>query len=396
MSPNSPERSDPTIAGTSSAGEVRLNDHRGVSPARPQPAARVTRVRWCTAQRPAPRPAYNGAPEAYPGIPRRAWWRLFCLLWWRGTIDDPWARRMARHLAQAADAQGVITGLPDVMCSYAAREHVSVQTGYRDLRRLVLCGLVRQLQAAAPGYPARYRLSAPAAVIPADLPADLARAIHGPRGAAPDDPQPEREKRRDPPDSRPEDSSAYEAKAETGASCGSLDTSPISYEGSPPSPCSTGPDGDHHRTRHRVQEKTGGDERDHARAVLTASAGEWRAQRGRAPVPGCAELARVEAMTALALRHVPRGEVIQLLTWHVASARDLPGVLAWRLGQVLAAARRDQARPVHADDDGIRYAAWLASRGNTPGPAARAAIAAARAELTAIQRRRAAVEEPPR
>ena len=49
-------------------------------------------------------------------------------------------------------------------------------------------------------------------------------------------------------------------------------------------------------------------------------------------------------MTALALRHVPLGEVIQLLTWHVASARDLPGVLAWRLGQVLTAARRDQSR----------------------------------------------------
>jgi hypothetical protein len=50
-------------------------------------------------------------------------------------------------------------------------------------------------------------------------------------------------------------------------------------------------------------------------------------------VPGRAELARLEAMTALALRHVPRGEIIQLLTWHVASARDLPGVLVWRLGQ---------------------------------------------------------------
>jgi hypothetical protein len=74
--------------------------------------------------------------------------------------------------------------------------------------------------------------------------------------------------------------------------------------------------------------------------VLAASAEEWRAQRGRAPMPGSAELARVKAMTALALRHVPRSEVIQLLTWHVASAQDLPGVLAWRLGQVLTATRR--------------------------------------------------------
>ena len=57
-------------------------------------------------------------------------------------------------------------------------------------------------------------------------------------------------------------------------------------------------------------------------------------------------------MTALALRHVPRGEVTQLLTERVANARDLPGVLAWRLGQMLTAARRDQSRQVPADEDG--------------------------------------------
>jgi hypothetical protein len=301
---------------------------------------------------------------------------------------------MARHLARVADAQGVITGLPGVMRTYAAREHVSVQTGYCDLRRLVLCGLVRQLQAAAPGYPARYRLSVPAAMIPADLPADLARAIRGPGDAAPGDPQPERDKRSDPPDSRPEDGSACEAEAETETSCGSLDTSPIPYEGSPPSPCGTDPGGPRHRRQRRTRRKISSDERDHARAVLTASAGEWRAQRGRASVPGCAELARVEAMTALALRHVPRSELLQLLTERVASARDLPGTLAWRLGRVLAAARRDMGRQVPADEDGVRYDTMLAARGNTPGPAARAAIAAARAELTAIQRRRAADEEP--
>jgi hypothetical protein len=130
--------------------------------------------------------------------------------------------------------------------------------------------------------------------------------------------------------------------------------------------------------------------------VLAASAGEWRAQRGRAPVPGCAELARVEAMTALALRHVPRGEVIQLLTERAANARDLPGALTWRLGQMLTAARRDQSRQVLADEDGVRHTAMLAARGNTPGPTAQVAIAAVRAELTAIQRRRAVGEKPPR
>ena len=94
-------------------------------------------------------------------------------------------------------------------------------------------------------------------------------------------------------------------------------------------------------------------------------------------------------MTALALRHVPRGEVIQLLTERVASARDLPGVLAWRLGQVLTAARRDRATPSSLTRTASATGAWLAARGNTPGPAARTAIAVARAELSAIRRRHA-------
>jgi hypothetical protein len=92
-------------------------------------------------------------------------------------------------------------------------------------------------------------------------------------------------------------------------------------------------------------------------------------------------------MTALTLRHVPRGEVTQLLTERVADARDPPGVLAWRLGQMLTAVRRDQSRQVPAAA-GARYAAMLAARGNTPGPDARAAIAAVRAELDAIRHAR--------
>ena len=329
---------------------------------------------------PPPRPAYNGAAEAYPGLSRRAWWRLFCLLWHRGRIEDPWARRMARHLARVADAQGVITGLPDVMRSYAAREHVSVQTGYTDLRRLVCAAWCASSKPPRPATrPATGCRCPPRRFRPTSRPTWPGRST-GPGDADPGG----RER------ARGDHSRPAMTRIRSRQSCGSLDTSPIPYEGSPPSPCSTGPSGARHRRRHRTREKIGSDERDHARAVLTASAGEWRAQRGRAPVPGCTELARVEAMTALALRHVPRGEVIQLLTWHVASARDLPGVLAWRLGQVLTAARRDQARQVPADEDGVRYAAMLAARGNTPGPAARAAIAAARAELAAIGRSRAA------
>lgn len=103
-----------------------------------------------------------------------------------------------------------------------------------------------------------------------------------------------------------------------------------------------------------------------------------RAQRGRVQVPGTARLAPVEVLAALALRHLSPGGVAQLLTECVATSAIPPGMLAWRLGEVLTVARRDQARQVHADEDGVRYAAMLAARDNTSGPVARAAIATAR------------------
>ena len=106
-----------------------------------------------------------------------------------------------------------------------------------------------------------------------------------------------------------------------------------------------------------------------------------------AAAAGAGELARLEVLVALALRHAPPGEVIQLLTWHVAGARELAGVLAWRLGRVISAARRPHVQ-VHADEDGARYAAMLAVRaGNTPTPGRLAAIAAARAAAEAAQQR---------
>src|SRR4029077_13377802 len=123
------------------------------------PARPAVRVRWCTAQAPPPRPAYNGAAEAYPGLGRRAWWRLVGLMRWRGLLDpraDACLLRMARHLARVTDERGRVTDLPAVMHSSAARHHLSVQTGWTDLGRLIEHGLVRQMQAAAPGYPARY------------------------------------------------------------------------------------------------------------------------------------------------------------------------------------------------------------------------------------------------
>ena len=330
----------------------------------------------CTAAAPAPRPAYHGAAEAYPGLSARLWCRLYRLMEHRGLLADAPALRMAAYLADTdtVRSDGVIGDVPAMLAGYMARCHVSRQTAYTDLGRLVGRGLVRQVQAAAPGYRARYRLSAPAAMVLASmpgLPPELARAVG-------DHSEDDRK--------QPGDDGGGHQDAESARACGELDPSPYTREGPPPSPRGTGHRGHRQDAGCRSwREKIGEEDLDQARAVLAACAADWRAQRGRAA--GAGELARLEVLVALALRHAPPGEVIQLLTWHVAGARELAGVLAWRLGRVISAARRPHVQ-VHADEDGARYAAMLAARaGNTPTPGRLAAIAAARAAAEAAQQR---------
>jgi hypothetical protein len=346
-----------------------------VSHAERQNRRRAAAVRWCTAEKPAPRPAYYDAAEAYPGLSVRLWCRLYRLMEHRGLLSDAPALRMAAYLADTDTVRrdGVISDVPAMLAGYMARCYVSKQTAYTDLGRLVRRGLVRQVQAAAPGYRARYRLAAPAAMVAASmpgLPPELARAIRqDPEGS--ETPRPDRRRAGD----------------GSGSACGGLDPSPYMREGSPPSP-----PGDGHRGVQRRGwpcdrgEKITEEELDRARAVLKACAGEWRAQRGRGAELG--ELGRVEVLAMLAMRHAPPGEIIQLLTERVAGARDLAAVLAWRLGRVVDASRHP-GRQVPADENGARYAEMLAARaGNIPPSSARlAAIAAAKAAADDARRR---------
>lgn len=311
----------------------------------------MPRVRWCTAEAPAPRPAYHSADEPYPGLRRRPWCRLYRLMAWRGLLDDDCAQRMAKYLADTdtVGADGVIRDVPAMLAAYMARCHVSKQTAYTDLARLVERGLVRQLQAAAPGIKARYRMSFPAAVVAArmpGLPRDLARElIPAPAATA--------------------HAAGHESASDqdqAGFACGELDTSPLTREGSPPSRCSTRQDAPAAVPPHRPG-KISSEEKDRALSVLSACVGEWRAHRGAHGVPGPGELARLVPLAAVALRHVTPGEVTQLLTYHVASAKNLPGTLAWRLGRVIDGHRRPRHVPV--DDDGARDAAWWARPGNS-------------------------------
>ena len=117
--------------------------------------------------------------------------------------------------------------------------------------------------------------------------------------------------------------------------------------------------------------------------MIRACRPRWLAQRGPAGVPGERALAQVERLTALALRHAGPSELLVVLTQMVASAGDLPRVLAWRLARIVGAA--DGARNVPADEDGAGYAAMLAARCAAVPRSAETAAALARARADAAR-----------
>jgi hypothetical protein len=335
--------------------------------------------RWCSADRPAPRPAYYEAPEAYPGLRPRDWCRLTRLLHSRGLLGDDPAMRMARFLADTdtVNGTGVIADVPAMLRAYSARCHVSRQTGYTDLARLLERGLVRQVQAAAPGYPARYRLSYPAEFVDelTDLPPGLASALpHRQHAEADAEAGPE-----EPPGTAAPGETGDPGPGPAGRSCAGLDPSPFTREGKNPRPGRPGKPHGHHWPRTWGGEPSS-EEIAAAAGLLRACRPRWLAQLGPQRVPGHAELGQVERLAALALRHAGPSELVPVLTQMVASASDLPGVLTWRLTRIVASAGR--TRHVAVDDEGHRTAAMLAARAAaaTPrSPENDAAIAQARA-----------------
>lgn len=278
-------------------------------------------------------PAYYEAPDAYPGVAVRIWWRLFRLMVHRGLIADGAAGRLAKFLADtdAVHADGTIPEARAMLEIYAARCQVSMVTAWADLRRLVDRGLVRQVQAAAPGIRARYRLSMPLAAVREhlpDLPGDLARAMyrHVPAEDADQD-----ERLDDEPDS--------------GSSCGGLNTTPSPREGPPPPPAGTGPKGTNRRPgQPRRGDRGTGDSQ--VTGLLARCRASWISQRGADRVPGVDELAPLVPVTSRALELTGRpSDVVQLLTHQVATADDLLRTLRWRLSREIAdALRTERAR----------------------------------------------------
>ncbi|MBG0833268.1 hypothetical protein HS041_36825 [Planomonospora sp. ID67723] len=300
---------------------------------------------------------------------------MFSLQWWRDEISDHCAHRMACHLTHWADEHGGLTDMPRVMRAYAATHDLSVRTAWKDLGRLTGLGLVRQVHAAAPGRPARYALCLDLARLPPDFPKDLGRAIE----KVADDPV-ERAK------GRPTLASTHAALARCvlvqygGAlsrektvsfGCGLVHTSPYIGEGSTPprarSPRRGGRD-DHRRASGGRKSNDGQptpwwkehgyDDLQDARDVLRACQRHWRVQRtGRvAPgteVPSDSELARLENFVVLLRRYVTFGESVEILTDQIASARNVAGVVRYRIGRLLRSFRRRQN--IKVDEDGEGY-----------------------------------------
>ncbi|MET9067757.1 hypothetical protein [Streptosporangium sandarakinum] len=299
---------------------------------------------------------------------------------------------MAEHLTHHADEAGRLVDIPAVLDAYAARHALSYRVGWTDLTdRLVEMGLVRQVCAAAPERQARYVLCMDLALLPDDLPADLARElrryIDDPVAAAKGRPT------RAGIDAALADcevvreGSATRSEAiATSSGCGRLHTSPYTREGSPPSHQQRPSQAPRRPRRLPFRGQDFDEKRAEALNFVKTLAPQWASQRG-GQVLEDAELAALAPMVALLLRHMPRSEAAELLTAQVASADDLAGVLRWRIGRTLAGVRRAvrRAAAIVVDDDGSAHAAWLAANAER-----NAAAAERKAAVVALARRLAA------
>ncbi|WP_433358545.1 hypothetical protein [Streptosporangium sp. CA-115845] len=292
------------------------------------------------------------------------------LAWWRCTLADRCAYRMARHLTHHADKAGHITNLPKVVGLYASQHKVGRRTAWTDLGRLVGLGMLRKTLGAAPGQRAEYVLCWDLARLPGGFPKSLGRAVE----TVTDNPK--RLAMR-----RPTLASIHRALASCvtvrygsrtcstpirSRGCGLVHTSPYTYEGSTPPPTESGLDEPPGCDRRRSEgDKTLAERMDEARELLERCRAMWVMQRaGQVPegteVPSKSGMASLEHLVELLLRHLPPGEVEELLSAQVRSARSMVGLVQWRAGRLLRGIRRRQQ--IRVDDAGVRHAAWMAEQ----------------------------------
>ncbi|WP_184725672.1 hypothetical protein, partial [Streptosporangium saharense] len=294
-------------------------------------------------------------------MPRQEWYRIAALQRHRGELRDDRAWAMIQHLTHRATARGHVSDVMAIMAVYASVHGCDPRTGWNHFTRVQKLGYVRKVAGPAQGRQARYVLSLPD--LPAEPPADLARAVRDEV-----DPAPARARGRQTRVTVAAALSECEVVRYGSATGPALatqhgqkiifQTRPYTREGSPPSPRT-------HVLRslrdHRSPRPGGGiseGERAHGLYIVKECGPAWIEQRGHGLSD--AEQAALAPLVALIARDLPASEVVELLTWQVRTASDLGGVIRYRIGRLLAANRR-RAR-VRADDDGEGYAAAMAAR----------------------------------
>jgi hypothetical protein len=295
---------------------------------------------------------------------------------WRMAFTSVAVRQMIATLGSvtAVSDKGVIKEVDRLLKGYASHWGVSERTTYRHWEAVRDLGLVRQVRHSAPDQPTIYVLTFPPARIPEDMPItaaghgrtvdldalvtswDQAAAEHLAEldevelAAYGSSATRERDKQTEPdPEEKPFALSSYICQAW-----------PYYARGLHPS----GSTGRFCRPDRPVRARTRGgistEERAQALKILQRCRSRWSAQLAKAAMPDAADLAELTGMVAVSRRYVTEGELIELLTVQVATARDLVKLLRHRLQQLLNRSRRQA--PTEIDEDGAVYQAKAAQR----------------------------------
>src|SRR5512135_3681869 len=271
--------------------------------------------------------ADDGREPAYQLSSGRLWWRCLSLTASRGALH-PCAERLAKHLSWHLDDRVSLINIRAVLGGYAAYHHLSLRTAWTDWGRLVAAGWLaptcspahqgpNRPQGPGSGRVARYTLTVPAEVV-ARLRSRARRPVT------------------------------------------SLVTS--SSQEAIPSPSVPPRTRDHRRGWISLQSSTT-TQRRNASALLAGCHEPWRRQRPNHDLLTRPDWQRLLPLIAQVQAQRPDVALSALLTDRVASARSLPGVLAWRLWRLLRAShssenpsqhpatRTDHTRDEDTDDD---------------------------------------------
>jgi len=358
------------------------------------------------------RTASWGDADAQPPLSPELWFRLVELLYARGELSF-YARRMAMHLTHHTSKRGRIDDLEDkVIPGYKNRHGIGRRSAYTDIGRLAEAGLMRQVHAACPGRGVAYQMCVPHK-LPADLPAELrtelrkrwARPSKTARAAAKRAPAAADAVRVALPLAEQHrvlagcegiriGASSTRRRPATASFRGGLHTSPF-LKRALPQPL-------HSRSRQGCgpppdlpMGQAFSDQEGVIASVIDRCTALWRAQRPTGGLPDAKALARLRPLLWAALCAYTSSDVIEALTTHTRSARDLGAVAATRLRRMALAARR--AAAIAVDNDGARHRALQDELARDRAAAMNAsanARQAARQALNAIRDRRR--DHPPR